>query len=773
MVRPGEAADRSGERTPFGWAALAAAMAVCAGPAAFAQTQPSQEPSPAPSAAPPSSPTPLTTAPSTPAAPAPAQASPQNPVLLEADQLVDDDAAHTITAQGNVQIRYQGRTLRANQVVYDLNAGTVHATGDVEMMTEDGSVTYADEIETDDSMNVAIATELRARIGRSGTLAARAALRHGPGETELENVIYTSCPVCEGGNRPPTWSLRARRAIQNRGARTITYQGAVLDVVGVPVLYLPFFGHPDPTVGRASGFLTPKLGSNRRLGAYYDQPYYWAISPSQDLTASLRWHENINPLLGVNYRQRFFSGQLNLETTFTDEQVFDTNGVRSGPEKFRWSAFGDGRFHINDYWDWGFGLEHTYDNYYLRRYDLQQITGLDRGPYLGNRTRLISQLYAVGQNETSYTSVSFVGFQGLRPTDTSDLLPVIAPFAQTDQVFDDPLLHGQLRFQANSAVLLRDNQVITTGNDGRVSASLDWRKDMIVGPGLVLSPFAQARGDFFDIETTPDHYTTITRGLGLAGAQISWPFMRPGENFDLVVEPVAMAAYGSQSKPDPRIVNEDALSFDLDESNLFRPNAAPNYDLWEPGAREAVGVRATARLHTGESASLIFGRRFRDQNDPQFTAAENLSGTASDYVAGVQTDLGHAFGASASVRLGDESLNVERVDLALRAAAGRFTVQAHYFNLNTSVYTTAAPSEELTADVGIELVRGWRAQFGLVRDLDSDINLRQEIAAIYEDDCTFLEIAYSRTETQAGTIGPNEGIQIRFGLRSLGVFGGS
>jgi hypothetical protein len=83
------------------------------------------------------------------------------------------------------------------------------------------------------------------------------------------------------------------------------------------------------------------------------------------------------------------------------------------------------------------------------------------------------------------------------------------------------------------------------------------------------------------------------------------------------------------------------------------------------------------------------------------------------------------------------------------------------------------PNEEVSGEIGVELIRGWRLQAGLTRDLDSDINLRQDIRAIYEDDCTFLEIAYTRSETQRGTIGPDEGIQIRIGLRSLGVFGGS
>jgi hypothetical protein len=83
------------------------------------------------------------------------------------------------------------------------------------------------------------------------------------------------------------------------------------------------------------------------------------------------------------------------------------------------------------------------------------------------------------------------------------------------------------------------------------------------------------------------------------------------------------------------------------------------------------------------------------------------------------------------------------------------------------------PNEEISAQVGVDLARGWRMQAGLTRDLDSDINLRQDIRAIYEDDCTFLEISYTRSETQRGTIGPDEGLQIRIGSALAGVFGGS
>lgn len=750
MSRSGEMAGRAAERTPFGWAALAAALAMTASTTALSQT---------PGDAAPVSPT----------------AEQDSNVILEADELIDDQEARTITAQGDVQVRYQGRTMRADRLVYYLDTGEIRAIGDVQIVLEDGSVTYAEEVQADEEMNVGAARELRARIGGNGTLAARAAVRHSEGASELRNVIYTSCPICTTGDRPPTWSLRARRAVQDRETRTISYQGAVLELVGVPVLYLPFIAHPDPTIERASGFLTPNIGRNRRLGTFYEQPYYWAISPSQDLTASLRFHGNVNPLAGIEYRKRFWSGDLQFNTTFTQEERFNTDGDRLGDNRWRYGVFGEGEFRISDYWDWGFGVEHIYDDEYLRRYDLDGA-GKRRGPYIGHDTRLINQLYAIGQGERSYASLAFVGFQGLRATDTSELLPLILPFAEFDRVFNEPVFDGQLRLFANTALLAREDDGVGPylGNDGRLSLGVNWRRDLIFGPGVVLSPFALARGDVYRVETSPDDYETFGRGLGYVGAEASWPFMRAGETFDMIVEPVVMAAWASDDSDDPRIINEDSLAFELDDSNLFRPNAAPNYDLWEPGARVSAGMRATARARSGESASVMFGRRWREEQTPGFTDQNNLGGETSDWVASGQVDLGSGFGAEARVRLADEALKVQRVDMAVRGQIGRFSAVARYFNIDESLLLDPTnPNEELITQVGVDLARGWRMQFGLTRDLDSDINLRQDIRAIYEDDCTFLEIAYTRSETQRGNIGPDEGLQIRIGLRSLGVFGGS
>ncbi|MFN3463018.1 MAG: hypothetical protein ACK4X1_02990, partial [Terricaulis sp.] len=142
MSRSGEMAGRPAERTPFGWAALAAALAMTVSTTAMAQAQSTAPPAPT--------------------------AQSEN-VLLEADEIINDEAAKTVTAQGDVQVRYQGRTMRADRLVYNLETGEIRAIGDVQIALEDGSVTYAEEIEADEAMNVGAAG------GGGGGAAARGA----------------------------------------------------------------------------------------------------------------------------------------------------------------------------------------------------------------------------------------------------------------------------------------------------------------------------------------------------------------------------------------------------------------------------------------------------------------------------------------------------------------------------------------------------------------------------------------------------------------------
>ncbi|MGB7432859.1 MAG: LPS-assembly protein LptD, partial [Ahrensia sp.] len=73
--------------------------------------------------------------------------NPDAQLLLEADQLVYNNDAATISAIGDVRIDYDGIKLVARQVTYDQSTGRVIAAGDVEIIERDGTRILATEID--------------------------------------------------------------------------------------------------------------------------------------------------------------------------------------------------------------------------------------------------------------------------------------------------------------------------------------------------------------------------------------------------------------------------------------------------------------------------------------------------------------------------------------------------------------------------------------------------------------------------------------------------
>ncbi|MEO0721892.1 MAG: putative LPS assembly protein LptD, partial [Pseudomonadota bacterium] len=217
-------------------------------------------------------------------------------VLLVADDVFENREDNTVTAQGNVEARYQGRVLRADRIVYNRTTEKVRATGNVVILDPDGTQRFADEVEVDSNLADGYAIGFSARLPEGGTTAANAAITREDGVSALDQVIYTACEIC-GPDDTPTWTIRARRAVLDRPSEMFSYRDAVVEVGGVPVFYLPYFAHPDPSSGRRSGFLPPRPGASSKVGAFYQQPYYWAISPHSDLTVSPLLMSRVNPVM--------------------------------------------------------------------------------------------------------------------------------------------------------------------------------------------------------------------------------------------------------------------------------------------------------------------------------------------------------------------------------------------------------------------------------------------------------------------------------------------
>ena len=122
-------------------------------------------------------------------------------------------------------------------------------------------------------------------------------------ETTMKKSIFTTCKKEDG--KCPAWSMSADEVKHSSEKKRIEYKNAWLEIYEVPVLYFPYFFHPDPTIKRQSGFLFPQFISSSNLGFSAQIPYFNDIDYDKDITISPRVYTNNNLFLQTEYRQAF------------------------------------------------------------------------------------------------------------------------------------------------------------------------------------------------------------------------------------------------------------------------------------------------------------------------------------------------------------------------------------------------------------------------------------------------------------------------------------
>jgi len=745
-------------------------------------------------------------------------------IYLEADELENDETTGIITARGEVEGRYQDKTIFADEVRYYVKDGKVFAVGNVILINADGSSQYADKLELSDELEAGTATNFLARFPQGGQLGSAFAARQTDSGIELYNAYYTACEACvvNGKTKKPTWRLKARKVTQDKDSKSIRYRDAVFEFKGIPLFYTPYLAHPDPSVGRASGFLIPFGGVSVSKGVNLRVPYYFALSPYSELTLTPRVYQRVNPMLAAQYRRKFFSGEFNLEGSATYASFFDRTGNPFGAQdiflnpdenlvgkKWRSHIFANGLFDFNEQWNWGFDIGYATDDNYLDRYDLDEIRP-DFGLYRQDSRRLTQQLFVVGQSDDFRFSTSAFGSVSLRTTirrnlnninpadnnfnevivfrENDSTLPVVAPKVELSKYFKDPFVGGRLKLAGDTTILTR---ALGT-NYMRGTGSLNWQRNWIAPLGVEIKPFTMGRFDYFELEAENINLTAaqqeafdFTRSLGQVGVDIRWPFLKAGKKVNWIIEPrVQVTQNFGDGKRDNFLMTDtrgravelfqDSLDIDLDQALIWNPNKTTGFDLWQKGFRADVGASITADWGDYSRANLFIGQSFHGDEDLDvFGTTSGLGGNDSDVVGQLEVNLGKKFSTSTRVRYNPDNAAFRRLDTSFSYRGTRISTNARYYRLDSQTalsLPTDIPSEEVSGSVTVKLIDNWSTKYSLFRDLDKQVTTRQNLSLVYNDDCTRIELIYTKEENDLGLVKKSNGFGIRISLLTLGDF---
>lgn len=347
------------------------------------------------------------------------QAQAQNsnsPVLLTADSLKHDQSLGLVTAEGNVELSQDGRTLLADLVSYSEKDDRVAASGNVSLLEIDGTVIFADYMELTGGMRNGFIRDASFLLSDNSRGVAAYGERRDGNTTVMRKAVYTTCSLCPADpTRAPLWQLKGNKVIHDQQAQQITYNDAIFEFFGLPVLYTPYFSHPDPTVNRRSGFLPPTILSDDYLGFAYRQPYYVVIDDYSDMTIVPQYSTDQGGQIYAEYRQRMARGEVDIDGSITRADKFSDSGAREQGDATRGHFRANTAFRANDDATFGANIFRASDQTYISRYNI---------PEQPSGNTLISRAYAEAINGRHYAAVNAFSFQNLLTTVDEDTVPL-------------------------------------------------------------------------------------------------------------------------------------------------------------------------------------------------------------------------------------------------------------------------------------------------------------------------------------------------------------
>ena len=690
------------------------------------------------------------------------------PVLFKADQLRNEQKIGLVVATGNVEFTQNGRTLLADSVTYNQRTDTVTASGNISLVEPTGEVIFADHIELTDSMRDGVIENMRVRMSDDSRIAAAGGRRIGGTRTEFRKAVYSPCKLCEKDpTRAPIWQVKATKLVHDQEMQDVTYRHAFLEFYGVPVMYTPYLSYPDSTVERRTGFLVPSYGSDSELGRLVSTPYYFDIAPNMDATFTpiVTTNEGVVGLGEFRHRLSKTGYVLGGSITHASREDGKSNGLRGHLK-------GELRHEFDPTWRGGADLHLASDDTYLRRYNFEAPDTLE------------NRVYAEGFRGRNYASANAYYFQGQRSNDNESETPIVFPKLDYNYVGEPGSYGGIWKLDANALILSR-----TGGTDSRrLSAKTKWELPYISRLGEVYRLFGSLQTDAYwvnDVQESDALGNTISgfsgRVFPQAGLEWKLPWARGDGRFTQIVEPiVSIIAAPSSQNPD-RIPNDDSLSFEFDDTNLFSENRFGGIDRVEGGSRISYGLNSGIFGLNNGFSSFFIGQSYRFRRDNDFGTDTGLDDHFSDIVGRVDISPTQYVTALYRFRLDKDDLTPRRNELQAMVGVPKFRLKVNYLSIDQQNLTDILDPEdefrdreEITVGFTSQATKHWRFGADTRRDLTSSGgSLRHGAFLSYEDECFQFQVDYARKFTRDRDVKPSDTILFRVVFKTLGEVGTS
>ena len=554
-------------------------------------------------------------------------------------------------------------------------------------------------------------------------------------ESSVYKGVFTTCR--KNNNKCPPWAIYAGEVKHNKIEKRITYKNAWLKIYDKPIIYFPYFFHPDPTVNRQSGFLPPSFINSSIHGTSIQVPYYKVISIDKDVTITPRIFFDNNLLLQSEYRQSLKNSDaiidlsININNNNTKSHFFSNI---SGSKE-------NGNFEIN--------LEKVSNDNYLK---VNKI----KSPLIDNTSTLNSFLsYDVSGEDYSFDA-SIEVYEDLTKK-SSDRFEYIFP----SFIFEKDLNiknneKGNLKFSTTGIQKKYDTNIYELS----VINDLDYSSNPIIFSNGLKNDYnfllrnVNATSKNSKVYNN-DNYELLTAFL----FKSSYPLSKQTKNYNNYFTPIFSARY-SPNKTKNKNDLDRRLSFD----NIFSLDRIAQNDMVEGGQSITLGFEYSKKdLKDKDYFNFGLANNLRDEKNYDLPTKTSLGEKRSDIVGNLDFfpskyfDIEFEF--SLDKNLEHSNYNFLQTNLNINNFVTSFEFLEEDNNIGNKSYLINRSQLKLNENNSLI--------FNTSKNLDKNITNYYNLIYEYKNDCLTAALEYNKEYYIDSDLKPEENlffsIKIPFG----------
>ena len=678
------------------------------------------------------------------------------PIGFEADNVVVNQADGSLFATGNVELKQANNTLRADEVTYYRNQNKAIARGNVVHIDGAGTVTNAAMMEIDTEFSHILAETIISNFTTGEWISADHADRIAGDRGIFDASRFTPCKCDFLNGERPLWDIKASQSVRNEKTQTITHYNVRMNVLNVPVGYLPFLTHPDWTVRRRSGFLTPSFIISSDLGFTPSIPYYQIIDETSDAEFTTYKYQYRGLGVKSRYRKLWDRAELNATVYTANVETYKKNRELVGAVDATYAS------RIGNGWNIKANLRRASQDTFMRRYDFNDDTSLK------------STIMATRTIDNRYYSVEASDRQSLLASDKTLNEPTVLPsifYEKTEKGWRE---NQQFRTEL-SAVQLDNDQ----GHDmARWSGIFEVAEDFELPLGIA-NYEANVTGNYYSIHTKPDSAATTLGDISFVTPALSvgWrlPIAVVGANRTAILEPQARLAFIGGKDRTSVIPNRDASDYRIDEANLFLLNRYQGKDYILPGTRADIGVPATTNDNFFGDVSGFFGVSRRLSGKTSAGLNTDQGDKYSNFVASLTANPANSLNLRWSGRLSSKDLTLNESKTSLSSALGAGSLSLTHNQLAKAYFASSDDDrEELSATYSQSLIGGWQFLATQLWDLSYGKTRRKKSTAALSwnggvQDCLYITINYEHDPVADRDVSGIDQLNFVIGFKNLGA----